>query len=141
MALLAVDQRQLNFWSLSIIASKYTQLVVQVVVVYLDFAKVFDTVPHRRLIAKLRAHSISGPVLNWIKSFLNGRKQCVRVNGTLSDPASVLKGIPQSSVLGPILFVIYINDLPNEVASDVLLFAGDTKIFRCIKSIPDSLYL
>ena len=65
----------------------------------------------------------------------------MRVNGTLSDPASVLKGIPQSSVLGPILFVIYINDLPNEVASDVLLFAGDTKIFRCIKWIPDSLYL
>ena len=110
-------------------------------VVYLDFAKAFDKVPHRRLLAKLRAHGISGPVLNWIKSFLNGRKQCVRVNGTLSDHANVLSGIPQGSVLGPILFVIYINDLPNEVASDVLLFADDTKIFRCIKSIPDSLYL
>ena len=76
--------------------------------------------------------------MNWIKVFLTNRTQVVRVNGEMSEPAVVESGIPQGSVLGPILFVIYINDLPNEVTSNILLFADDTKIFRWIKSISDS---
>ena len=106
--------------------------------IYLDFAKAFDTVPHKRLIGKLKAYGINGKVLNWIKGFLKDRTQKVRVNGECSEQAKVMSGIPQGSVLGPILFVIYINDLPAEVKSRALLFADDTKIYRLIKSIADS---
>ena len=105
------------------------------------FAKAFDTVPHRQLIGKRKAYGVHGKVLNWIKGFLKDRTQRVRVNGECSEPAGVMSGIPQGSVLGPILFVIYINDLPAEVKSSTLLFADDTKIYRCIKSIADSVQL
>ena len=84
---------------------------------------------------------VHGKVLNWIKGFLKDRTQRVRVNGECSEPAGVMSGIPQGSVLGPILFVIYINDLPAEVKSSVLLFADDTKNYRFIKSIADSVQL
>lgn len=106
--------------------------------IYLDFAKAFDTVPHKRLISKLEAYGINGKVLAWIKGFLNNRTQRVRVNGEYSNSSNVISGIPQGSVLGPILFVIYINDLPREIKSRSLLFADDTKIYRLIKSIADS---
>ena len=109
--------------------------------IYLDFAKAFDTVPHKRLIGKLRSYGIKDKTLNWIQAFLSNRSQVVRVNGVTSDAAAVGSGIPQGSVLGPILFVIYINDLPREVSSSTLLFADDTKIYRWIKSIHDSLHL
>ena len=110
-------------------------------VIYLDFAKAFDTVPHRRLLAKLEAYGIHGKVLNWIKEFLKDRKQRVRVNGEYSEAASVMSGIPQGSVLGPILFLVFINDLPPEVESDAMLFADDSKIYRLIQTIEDSLQL
>ena len=106
--------------------------------IYLDFAKAFDTVPHERLLGKLKAYGIDGAILTWIKAFLTGRTQVVKVNGEDSIPAPVISGIPQGSVLGPLLFVIYINDLPETLSSDVFLFADDTKIFREIKSIQDS---
>ena len=98
-------------------------------VVYTDFMKAFDSVPHRRLVAKTEAYGVRGKVLRWIKDFLSGRTQEVCVNGTKSEPAAVTSGIPQGSVLGPILFVIYINDLPDCVKCDAKLFADDTKIF------------
>ena len=107
--------------------------------IYFDFAKAFDTVPHRRLLSKLASYGIRGNILRWIKSFLEDRSQIVKVNGTASTSETVISGIPQGSVLGPILFVIYINDLPDELQSHVYLFADDTKIFRCIKSKEDSL--
>lgn len=109
--------------------------------IYFDFAKAFDTVPHRRLMKKLKAYGIGGQILNWIQSFLQGRTQTVKVNGVKSDAAAVLSGIPQGSVLGPILFVIYINDLPDAVKSSVYLFADDTKIFSRIKTMDDALIL
>ena len=106
--------------------------------IYLDFAKAFDTVPHRRLVGKLAAYGISGNVLKWIEGFLHRRTQRVRVNGECSKSSEVKSGIPQGSVLGPILFVIYINNLQEEVMSNALLFADDTKIYRLIKSVADS---
>ena len=109
--------------------------------IYLDFAKAFDTVPHRRLIGKLESYGINGNILNWIKAFLRGRSQVVKVNGVESESAPVLSGIPQGSVLGPILFVIYINNLPEAVRSEVFLYADDTKILHQITSKDDALTL
>ena len=97
--------------------------------IYMDFRKVFDSVPHRRLLHKVRAHGIQGSVLDWIDAFLSECKQRVYINGSQSQEGQVTSGIPQGSVLGPILFVIYINDLPNEVESEVRIFADDTKLF------------
>ncbi len=109
--------------------------------IYFDFAKAFDTVPHRRLLKKLKSYGIGGKILTWIKAFLNDRVQVVKVNGTESYLEKVLSGIPQGSVLGPILFVIYINDLPDVINSDAFLFADDTKIFSRIKTIEDAINL
>ena len=109
--------------------------------IYFDFAKAFDTVPHRRLLRKLDRYGIKGKVLQWIKGFLKNRRQLVKLNGVESIISSVVSGIPQGSVLGPLLFVIYINDLPEEVVSDVYLFADDTKILKQVNSRDDSLVL
>ena len=91
--------------------------------IYFDFVKAFDSVLHERLLGKLKSYSINGKVLGWIKAFLSNRRQIVYVNGMKSDPATVLSEIPQVSVLGPTLFVIYINDLPEVVKCRTYLFA------------------
>ena len=100
-------------------------------VVFLDFSKVFDKVPHVRLMSKVRAHGITGNVAGWIEEWLRGRKQRVVLNGKASDWEDVLSGVPQGSVLGPILFLIYINDIDDAVDCVSTLmkkFADDTKI-------------
>lgn len=108
---------------------------------YLDFQKAFDTVPHARLVKKLASYGIDGEMLAWITEYLNDRTQVVRVNGESSTTGEVISGIPQGTVLGPLLFVIYINDILENVNSDGLLFADDAKIFRTISCKEDSLLL
>ena len=103
----------------------------------LDFSKAFDRVPHQRLLAKLEHYGIRGQTLQWIKAFLTGRTQTVIVDGASSDPAPVVSGVPQGSVLGPILFLAFINDLPLQVSSNTRLFADDCVIYREINSEQD----
>ena len=97
---------------------------------YLDFAKAFDSVSHQRLLTKLYNIGIRGSLINWIKYFLKGREKRVVVNNEFSDWASVVSGIPQGSVLGPLLFTIFINDIPNDITSKVKIFADDTKLYN-----------
>jgi len=98
-------------------------------VLYLDFKKAFDTVPHERLFKKIGSYGITGNIFNWIKSFLSGRMQRVVVNSCMSRFEHVLSGVPQGSVLGPLLFILYINDLPDKINCSCKLFADDTKIY------------
>ena len=100
--------------------------------------KVFDTVAHARLANKLYAYGIRGSVLNWIKSFLKDRKQKIIVNGEESSWTDVLSGVPQGSVLGPALFLVYINDLPDPVMNFVKIFADDTKVYSTISTTSDN---
>ena len=98
--------------------------------VYLDFAKAFDKVPTKRLLSKLHAHGVRGCLLDWIRNWLSGRLQRVVLNRELSEWMEVLSGVPQGSVLGPLLFIIFINDLDMVAAAADLLrkFADDTKV-------------
>ena len=98
-------------------------------VAYLDFKKAFDLVSHKHLLLKLQKYGINGQVGNWIKAFLENRKQRVVIRGQVSDELDVLSGVPQGSVLGPILFLIFINDLPNCTTCPVCMFADDSKIY------------
>ena len=99
-----------------------------VYVIYLDLQKAFDFVPHNRLLVKVESYGITGKFLVWIKSFLSDREQCVVLNGCKFGWQKVLSGVPQESILGPLLFTIYVNDLPQSIASSVFMFADDTKL-------------
>ena len=114
---------------------KQTDLII------MDFAKAFDKVPHRRLLHKLGYYEIRGSTHKWINSWLSGRTQQVVFDGQASDPVPVLSGVPQGSVLGPILFLFFINDLPDNIRSSVRLFADDCVLYRNIYSIQDCLTL
>ena len=136
--LLTNDQH--GFWSgrscttqlLSVIETWTDQLEkgIDIDVLYFDFSKAFDMVPHRRLLSKLESYKVSQQITDWVEAYLSNRKQRVLVNGTRSEWEAVSSGVPQGSVLGPVLFLIYINDLPKEVKNCIRLFADDTKLYR-----------
>ena len=106
-------------------------------VIYLDFQKAFDKVPHQRLILKLKSHGMGNSIINWIEQWLTDRRQRVVVDGEVSSWKSVFSGVPQGSILGPILFLVYINDLEEGVIGKILKFADDTKLFTKTKETGD----
>ena len=121
--------------------TKWIDVGSPVDIIYLDFQKAFDKVPHQRLLLKLKAHGIGDSITDWIEQWLTDRRQRVVVDGEVSNWKSVLSGVPQGSVLGPILFLIYINDLDDSITSNVLKFVDDTKLFRKVNTDGDKQHL
>ena len=102
-------------------------------VIYLDYKKAFNSVPHCRLMRKLKAYGIDVTLLLWFENYLSGRMQRVVLNGCSSNLVDVTSGVPQGSVLGPLLFILYVNDITDTKQSAIQMFADDTKLYRVIK--------
>ena len=110
----------------------------QIDIIYLDMSKAFDKVDHTKLLGRLHQYGITGKLHDWFRSYLQGRKQQVTVLGATSRELPVTSGVPQGSLLGPILFLLFVDDLPNTVKTlRVACYADDTKIFKSIDSITD----
>jgi hypothetical protein len=112
----------------------------QIDLILLDFSKAFDTVPHTRLLNKLEHYGIQASTHLWIKHFLTNRTQEVLVEGSKSSPVDVSSGVPQGTVLGPLLFLLYINDMPSSISpgTSLKLFADDAMLYRKINNPTDS---
>ena len=113
----------------------------QIDIAVLDFSKAFDTVPHDGLLSKLKHYGIDEKILLWIYNLLKDRKQSVVVDGKQSSLIDVVSGVPQGTVLGPLFFLLHINDLPSVVSSKVRLFEDDCLIYRNIKNKEDQIAL
>ncbi|MCG8075849.1 MAG: reverse transcriptase family protein, partial [Candidatus Thiodiazotropha taylori] len=110
----------------------------QIDAILLDFSKTFDKVPHQRLLLKLHHYGVRNKTLKWIESFLSCRSQQVLLDGVSSKPAAVTSGVPQGTVLGPLLFLAYINDMPECVKSICRLFADDSLLYKEINTPADA---
>ena len=104
----------------------------EVRMVFLDAAKAFDKVWHAGLLFKLKQLGIEGSILNWIESYLSDRSQSVVINGSRSEILPLQAGVPQGSVLGPLLFLVYVNDINRDITSNISLFADDTSLFDIV---------
>ena len=114
---------------------------LQVDLVLLDFSKAFDTVAHKKLLHKLSHYGIQSNIHKWITTWLTSRTQRVLVEGCTSSSKQVLSGVPQGTVLGPLMFLLYINDIDTSISSSIRLFADDCVLYRVIKSPQDNLIL
>ena len=121
--------------------AKCLDLHGQIDAISLDFSKAFDKVPHERLCCKLSYYGIQDKTLSWLRQFLQNRYQRVSVEGHCSYLAPVLSGVPQGTVLAPLLFSCYINDLPSSTLSNMRLYADDALVYRSINSPEDSIIL
>ena len=134
------EKRSCEMQLVQLIENLERQLVEgqQVDLVLLDFSKAFDKANHLKLLFKLSTHGVKGKTLKWISSFLGGRTQAVVLEGEYSPEVPVTSGVPQGSVVGPLLFLLYINDLPENIQSQVVLFADDTAVYLTVTNTNDS---
>ena len=127
------SQLIITFHDLATILNRHSQADV----VVLDFAKAFDKVPHHRLLQKLKQYKLDNDVIGWVESFLSSRNQRVVVDGFTSKEAPVMSGVPQDTVLSPLLFLIFINDIAAETSSSICLFADDCFLYREVRTHSD----
>ena len=113
-----------DYWALSRNKSRPTD------VIFSDFLKASDSVPHERLLLKLQSHGIRGPLFRWFKCFLTDSKQQVVFRVTYSSWSCVTSGVPQGTILGPILFLIFVNDISSNISPTLRMFADGKKIYR-----------
>ena len=107
--------------------------------VFIDFAKAFDLVNHTILLTKLYKYGVRGSLLDWCRDYLTDRQQRVVVKGEVSDWLTITSGVPQGSLLGPLFFIVFINDLPGVISKDssIALYADDSKLYRIINTPED----
>ena len=122
--------------SLTIGCLRWTNIPGQMYLL-IDFSKAFDSVPHQRLLLKLNYYGITGNSLSWIENFLLDHTQCFQVSGTRSSWISVISGVPHGTVLGPLLFLIYINDIVHNLNSKIKLFADDAVLYSEVSNVHD----
>jgi hypothetical protein len=125
----------LHDWSISLSNSKSINIA------YIDFKSAFDCISHPKLLIKLSSYGIKGNLYHWIAAFLSNRSQSVKINSTLSSPSLVASGVPQGSVLGPLLFNIFVNDVTDHLdpSATAKLFADDIKLYTSFSNISPSI--
>ena len=123
-----------NYWRCSRSGRNCSMKALELMLSILTNQKAFDTVSYKRLIKKRQGYDINGNALRWILEFLGGQTQRVAVNNSLPSWSKVLSGVPQSSVWGPVLFILYVNELPHLVNSKIKMYAYDTKLFGPLTS-------
>ena len=129
------DPPKLNLSQRSMMLLEYlTEVTRSVLMAVLDFAKAFDKVPHERLLEKIHYYRIRHHTHRWLRNFLTFRTQRVTCEDSMSSTSKVLSGVPQGTVLGPLLFLMYINDLPDLLKSQTRLFADDCLVYKKVEN-------